>query len=86
MVSAVRLAYDDKPILNTGPMLGWLNRLGEAPYNRQTPDGYPLDEATEVAVATIRLELAKPTTVTDVIFACFNSAALAEYTATGVAS
>src|SRR5437773_1870538 len=44
VVSAVRLAYDDKPILNTGPMLGWLNRLGEAPYNRQTPDGYPLDE------------------------------------------
>ena len=48
--------------------------------------GFPLDEATEVAVATIRLELAKPTTVTDVIFACFNSAALAEYAATGVAS
>jgi uncharacterized protein (DUF1800 family) len=44
VVSAVRLAYDDKPILNTGPMLGWLNRLGEAPYNRQTPDGYPLDQ------------------------------------------
>ena len=44
VVSAGRLAYDDKPILNTGPMLGWLNRLGEAPYNRQTPDGYPLDE------------------------------------------
>lgn len=44
VVSAVRLAYDDKPILNTNPMIGWLNRLGEAPYNRQTPDGYPLDE------------------------------------------
>jgi hypothetical protein len=27
-------------------MLGWLNRLGEGPYNRQTPDGYPLDEAS----------------------------------------
>jgi uncharacterized protein (DUF1800 family) len=45
VVSAVRLAYDGKPILNTGPMLGWLNRLGEGLYNRQTPDGYPLDEA-----------------------------------------
>jgi len=44
VVSAVRLAYDDKPILNTSPMIGWLNRLGEAPYNRQTPDGYPLDQ------------------------------------------
>jgi len=45
VVSAVRLAYDGRPILNTAPMLGWLNRLGEGPYNRQTPDGYPLIEA-----------------------------------------
>ena len=45
VVSAVRLAYDGKPILNAGPMLGWLNRLGEGLYNHQTPDGYPLDEA-----------------------------------------
>jgi len=45
VISAVRLAYDDRPILNTAPMLGWLGRLGEAPYNRQTPDGYPLDES-----------------------------------------
>jgi uncharacterized protein (DUF1800 family) len=45
VVSAVRLAYDDKPILNPNPMLGWLNRLGEAPYNRQTPDGYPMTGA-----------------------------------------
>ncbi len=46
VVSAVRLAYDDRPVLNTGPMLNWLGRLGELPYNRQTPDGYPLDEAS----------------------------------------
>jgi uncharacterized protein (DUF1800 family) len=45
VVSAVRLAYDGKTILNCAPMLGWLNRLGEGLYNRQTPDGYPLDEA-----------------------------------------
>ena len=44
-ISALRLAYDDRPIRNTGPMLGWLTRLGEAPYNRQTPDGYPADES-----------------------------------------
>jgi uncharacterized protein (DUF1800 family) len=43
VVSAVRLAYDGRPILNAGPMLGWLNRLGAGLYNRQTPDGYPLD-------------------------------------------
>jgi uncharacterized protein (DUF1800 family) len=45
VVSAVRLAYDGKTILNCGPMLGWLNRLGQGLYNRQTPDGYALDEA-----------------------------------------
>lgn len=45
VVSAVRLAYDGKTILNCAPMLGWLNRLGQGLYNRQTPDGYPLDEA-----------------------------------------
>ena len=46
VVSAVRLAYDDKPILNVGPMLGWLNRMGEPLYGRATPDGYPLDAAS----------------------------------------
>lgn len=44
VVSAVRLAFDGKPVLNPQPMVNWLYRLGEAPYNRQTPDGYPLDE------------------------------------------
>lgn len=42
VLSAVRLAYDDKPILNTGPIQGWLNRMAEGLYNHQTPDGYPL--------------------------------------------
>ena len=45
VVSAVRLAYDERPIQNTGPLFAWLGRLGELPYNRQTPDGYPLDES-----------------------------------------
>nr|WP_295077587.1 DUF1800 domain-containing protein [uncultured Roseateles sp.] len=42
VVSAVRLAYDQKPVLNVGPMLNWLNRMGEPLYGRLTPDGYPL--------------------------------------------
>jgi uncharacterized protein (DUF1800 family) len=42
VVSSVRLAYDDKVILNMAPMLNWINRLGEPLYGRQTPDGYPL--------------------------------------------
>ncbi len=45
VVSAVRLAYDGRTVLNTAPMQGWIDRLGEGLYNRQTPDGYPLDEA-----------------------------------------
>lgn len=44
VVSAVRLAYGHRVVLNAGPMLGWLYRLGQAPYNRQTPDGYALDQ------------------------------------------
>jgi len=45
VVSAVRLAYDDKPVLNAGPMINWLFRMGEPLYGRQTPDGYPLTES-----------------------------------------
>jgi len=45
VVSGVRAAYDERVVLNTGPMLGWLGRMGESPFNRQTPDGYPMDES-----------------------------------------
>jgi uncharacterized protein (DUF1800 family) len=46
VVSAVRLAYDDNAISNSRPMLNWLNSLGEAPFSRQTPDGYPLTQTS----------------------------------------
>ena len=61
VVSAVRLAYADKVMLNTGPMIGWLYRLGQAPYNRQTPDGYPLDENAWAGPGqmTTRFEIAR---------------------------
>jgi uncharacterized protein (DUF1800 family) len=61
VVSAVRLAYPDKVILNTRPMLNWLSRMGEPLYGRQTPDGYPLTEsawASPGQMAT-RFEIAK---------------------------
>ncbi len=45
LVSAVRLAYDREPIVNAQPIVNALYRMGQAPYNRQTPDGYPLNEA-----------------------------------------
>jgi uncharacterized protein (DUF1800 family) len=61
VVSAVRLAYDGRPILNAAPMLGWLGRLGEGLYNRQTPDGYPLDQAawSSSGQMTTRFEIAR---------------------------
>jgi uncharacterized protein (DUF1800 family) len=42
VLSSVRLAYDSKVVPNVGPVLDWINRLGEPLYGRQTPDGYPL--------------------------------------------
>jgi uncharacterized protein (DUF1800 family) len=45
VLSAVRLAYDRQSISNTRPILNWLSALGEAPYARQTPDGYGLTQA-----------------------------------------
>jgi uncharacterized protein (DUF1800 family) len=45
VVSTLRLAYDTRPIVNTHPVINWLNGLGEAFYGHQTPDGYSLIEA-----------------------------------------
>ncbi|NCT82390.1 MAG: DUF1800 domain-containing protein [Comamonadaceae bacterium] len=61
VVSAVRLAYADKVVLNTSPMMGWLYRLGQSPYNRQTPDGYPMDENAWAGPGqmTTRFEIAR---------------------------
>jgi uncharacterized protein (DUF1800 family) len=61
VVSAVRLAYDGRPVLNAAPMLGWLSRLGEGLHTRQTPDGYPLDGTawSSSGQMTTRFEIAR---------------------------
>ncbi len=61
IVSAVRLAYDREPIVNAQPIVGALYRMGQAPYNRQTPDGYPLDEAAWASPGqmAVRFEVAR---------------------------
>ena len=61
VISSVRLAYDDKPILNTNPILNWLNRMGEPLYGKQTPDGYPMNEAAWASPGQMatRFEVAK---------------------------
>jgi len=35
-ISAVRLAYDNKVVLNTLPIQNWLNRLAEGLFNHET--------------------------------------------------
>jgi uncharacterized protein (DUF1800 family) len=61
VVSALRAAYDDKPILNAGPVLNWLNRMGQPLYGRHTPDGYPMTEAAWASPGqmTTRFEIAR---------------------------
>jgi uncharacterized protein (DUF1800 family) len=61
VISTMRLAYDGKPVVNTHPALNWLNALGEAPFGRQTPDGYPLTESGWASSGQIsrRFEIAR---------------------------
>ena len=42
VVSSVRFAYDGKPILNSHPIVNWLNGQGESLFGHSTPEGYPL--------------------------------------------
>ena len=39
-LSAVRLTYDGRQVLDTTPLQGWLTRMGEGLYAHDTPDGY----------------------------------------------
>jgi uncharacterized protein (DUF1800 family) len=61
VLSAVRLAYDTKVILNAQPVIGWLNRLGEGLYGHPTPDGYPMVAAAWTAPGQLvtRTEIAR---------------------------
>jgi uncharacterized protein (DUF1800 family) len=61
VVSSVRLLYDARPVVDATPMLGWLARLGQPPFGRQTPDGWPLDEAawSGSGQLTARFEVAR---------------------------
>lgn len=42
VLSAVRLSYPDQIITNPQPIQGWIQRLGEPLFGRETPDGYGL--------------------------------------------
>lgn len=60
-VSAVRAMYGDEVILNAQPIVGWLNRMGEGLYMRETPDGYPMTSAawTGPGQMSVRFEIAR---------------------------
>ncbi|WP_296612101.1 DUF1800 domain-containing protein [Sphingomonas sp.] len=60
-ISSVRLMYGDKVIVNAQPIIGWLNRMGEGLYARETPDGYPMTSAawTGPGQMSVRFEIAR---------------------------
>ncbi|WP_443750619.1 DUF1800 domain-containing protein [Asticcacaulis solisilvae] len=41
VVSAMRVSYPDRGILNAKPVVSWAGQLGEPVYSHVTPDGYP---------------------------------------------
>jgi uncharacterized protein (DUF1800 family) len=45
LVSTMRLAYDGKPVPNPRPLVNWINQLGQAPFGRITPDGWPTTDS-----------------------------------------
>jgi len=61
MLASVRLAYDGNTIVNTGPMLNWLNMMGQQLNGRQTPDGYALNESAWASSGqmTVRFDIAR---------------------------
>jgi uncharacterized protein (DUF1800 family) len=64
VISAVRMAYpqgQDSVVTNAEPMLNWMQRLGQAPYGRQTPDGWPMTEAawSSAGQLNVRFEVAR---------------------------
>ena len=61
VVSAARLAYDGDVIVNAQPLLNALRQLGEPPFGRETPDGWPMVEAawSSPGQMTARFDIAK---------------------------
>ncbi|MDV6329537.1 DUF1800 domain-containing protein [Asticcacaulis sp. 201] len=42
VISAMRIAYDGRTIMNAKPVVNWISQLGEPVYAHVTPDGYPM--------------------------------------------
>ncbi|WP_239025836.1 DUF1800 domain-containing protein [Sphingomonas paeninsulae] len=61
VTSAVRMAYGDRVILNSQPIINWMQRMGEGLYAHETPDGYSLASAawTGPGQMSVRFEIAR---------------------------
>jgi len=61
LLSGLRASYGDTVILNSQPVLAWLRRLGQGLYDKQTPDGYPMNSSAwnSAGQLSTRFELAR---------------------------
>ncbi len=61
IVSALRFAYEERPLSDMQPAINWLNELGEPLYGHATPDGYGMTEKDWLSPAqlTRRFEIAQ---------------------------
>lgn len=61
VTGAIRLAYEDRVVLNLQPALNWLNRMQHAPFGHPTPEGYPLASSAWTAPGQFatRFEIAR---------------------------
>lgn len=44
-ISAIRITYGDRIILNVQPVVNWIRNMGASLYARQTPDGYGINSS-----------------------------------------
>jgi len=61
VIGSVRLAYDERVALDVKPMIGWISRMGQALYGRETPDGYALTQPAWASAGQMntRFEIAR---------------------------
>ena len=45
VLSATRLAYDQRVATDVSPVLGWINQQGQTLYGYETPNGYPAGQS-----------------------------------------
>lgn len=61
LLSSLRAGFEGQAMLNSQPLAGWLRRLGQGLYDRQTPDGYPPQAAAwnSAGQMSVRFEIAR---------------------------